>query len=134
MIVADIDDNVPSIEVEHNIRPRRANAGAGVERIQMDFHGKGYGAKREFNFLTNGDTKQTNSEHNIQDTYMQMACNVIFTQMNANKGIKKYGEPAVAAMIKEPVVVPIDANTITNLEKSRALEAVNLIMKWSYQR
>ena len=38
-----------------NTRPRRVNAGAGVERIHMDFVGKGYGAKREFNFVTNGE-------------------------------------------------------------------------------
>ena len=41
-------------EVATNTRPRQTNAGAGVERIQMDFSGKGYGAKREFNFVLNG--------------------------------------------------------------------------------
>ena len=43
VIVADIDDDgdiIPS-----NVGPRRINAGADVERIQMDFSGKGYGAR-----------------------------------------------------------------------------------------
>ena len=64
---------------------------------------------------------------------------VIFTQMNANAGFKKYGPRAIAAMIKEytqlnegavpgkPVVAPVDASSLTNLEKSQALQAVNLI-------
>ena len=48
VIVADVDD-VPVA----NSRPRRANVGAGVERLQMEFQGKGYQAKREYNFTTN---------------------------------------------------------------------------------
>ena len=42
-IVAELDDQR---EGEVASRPRRTNAGAGVERIQMDFTGKYYGAKR----------------------------------------------------------------------------------------
>ena len=61
------------------------------------------------------------------------------TQMPAKKGIKLFGEKAIAAMIKEfeqldegafpgkPVVKPIDPNTLTREEKYKAMEAVNLI-------
>ena len=64
---------------------------------------------------------------------------MIFTQMSANVGFKKYGQPAVAAIIKEftqlnegavpgkPVVRPIDAATLSPIEKKKALPAVNLI-------
>ena len=67
----------------------------------MDFHGKGYGAKREFNFVTNGKIEKAQKGDTKQRTYMQIACDVIFTQMSATVGFKKYGQPAVAAMIKE---------------------------------
>ena len=74
-----------------------------------------------------------------QRTYMQMATDIIFTQMSANKGFKKYGQPAIAAIIKEftqlnngavpgkPVVKPVNVSTLTPLEKHKALPAVNLI-------
>ena len=75
---------------------------------------------------------------------MKMVRNVIFTQMSANAGFKKYGEAVVAAMVKEftqlnegavpgkPVVVPIDATTLTDSEKKKALPAVNSIKeKWN---
>jgi hypothetical protein len=98
-LVVNIDDNVDAIP--SNDRPRRSNAGAGIERIQMDFSGKGYGAKREFNFITNGiNTKCKVKEHDTI-SLMKIACDVIFTQMSVNAGIKKHGEAAVAAMIKK---------------------------------
>ena len=34
-------------------------------------------------------------------TYMSLANDVMFTQMSAKKGIKKFGELAVASMFKE---------------------------------
>jgi hypothetical protein len=59
-----------------------------------------------------------------------------FTQMSAKKGIRTYGERAVAAMLKEykqlhdmAVFGPQPHNSLTNQEKSRALRAVNLITK-----
>ena len=45
VIIADIDDDSGQADPIECSRPRRANAGTGVERLQMDFHGKGYGAK-----------------------------------------------------------------------------------------
>ena len=43
VVVANIDDHEPEQSATQT-RPRRTNAGAGVERIQMEFTGKGYGA------------------------------------------------------------------------------------------
>ena len=36
-----------------------------------------------------------------QHNYMAVATNVMFTQISAHKGIKMFGERAVAALIKE---------------------------------
>ena len=58
---------------------------------------------------------------------MKIVYDVIFTQMTANAGFKKVGEPVIAAVIKEftqlsegavpckPVVIPTDASTLTDL-------------------
>ena len=111
----------------------------------MNFHGKGYQAKREYNLITNSASKETNGEvSDSADTYMKLACEVVFTQMTAKKGFKQFGAKAVAAMVKEftqlnegavpgkPVVVPTDASTLTDTEKKKALRAVNLIKeKWN---
>ena len=138
-VVANIDDEEEPGQSVAQSRPRRLNAGAGVERLQMDFTGKGYDARREFNFVTNGKNNKISQEAMSQHTYMQMATDVIFTQMSAREGIKKHGQAAIAAMIKEftqlndgavpgkPVVKPIDVSSLTHLEKSKALPAVNLI-------
>ena len=56
--VATLDD--VDVAVAGNTRPKQANVGAGVDRIQMDLSGKGYGAKRQFNFVTNGEIVSQN--------------------------------------------------------------------------
>ena len=148
-MVATLDnDEVTHNEYTHD-RPRRANAGTGVERLQMDTHGKEYGTMREFNLLHNDASG--NKNYAGQNAMMQTACDIIFTQMSvepklkkyaqmsAKRGFKVFGQAAVAAIIKEfsqlndgavpgkPVVVPIDVTTITSKEKEKALSAVNLI-------
>ena len=60
-------------------RPRRVNAGTGVERLRMGFSGKGYGANREFKFVMNGKKQKIKTDSDTHYTYMQIACNVIFT-------------------------------------------------------
>ena len=78
---------------------------------------------------------------------MNVAANYLFTQttdhaqMSAKAGIKKFGAKAITAMLNEykqlnigpvpgkPVFGCIDPSKITNDEKRRALEAVNLIIK-----
>ena len=147
-VVADLDD-LP--ERESNSRPRRENAGAGVDRLQMAFAGKGYSSKREFNLVTNGKIGKPIECNDEAKTFMDLACNIIFaqvadsndpqrySQMTAKAGFKKFGQEAVAAMIKEftqlnegavpgkPVVIPTDVKSLTALERKKALRAVNLI-------
>ena len=77
-IIANIDDEDEPEQSVAQSRPRRSNAGAGVERMQMDFAGKGYGARREFNFSTNGKINKI-SQDVSQHTYMQIATDTIFT-------------------------------------------------------
>jgi len=73
----------PRVETEYNkSRPQRQNAGAGVVRLSPRFGVKSY-KSRSVNFHINRTT------------------GVSFTQMSAKRGIKKFGERAVAAMIKE---------------------------------
>ena len=68
---------------------------------------------------------------------MDFTVGVVFNQMLAVQGIKKHGEKAMAAMFKElkqldvgamdgkPVIAPINARSLTTIEKEQALEAVN---------
>ena len=54
VVIAELDDQT---EREGYSRPRRKNAGAVVDRMQMGFDGKVYGIKRtkmQCNFVTNG--------------------------------------------------------------------------------
>ena len=104
-----------------NNRPRRSNAGSGVERLEVGFGGKEYVSCQRKQML------------------MKKVTNVVLTQMSAHQGFKKHGERAIAASFKElaqldkgavdgkPVVAPINPDTLTNDDKKKALEAVNLI-------
>jgi hypothetical protein len=47
------------------------------------------------------DAKQTSVKEDIARTLFKTAVDICFTQMSASKGIKEYGEQAIAAMIKE---------------------------------
>ena len=117
-------------------RPRRTNAGQGIDRLEMSFDGKLYTHRKHRQFLM---TKEKYDINKDMDTYYSLACDVMFTQMNAKKGIKLFGERAVAAMFKEykqldkgpmpgkPVFGPISYESLTNQEIREALEAVNLI-------
>ena len=69
----------------------------------------------------------------------EKALHVIFTQISAQKGIKMFGEKAIAAMFKEliqlndgvspgkPMIVPISLESLSDKDKEGALDAVNLI-------
>ena len=73
------------------------------------------------------------------DEIYSKAVHVMFTQMFVQKGMKLFGEKAVAAMFKElkqlsdgvvpgkPVVEPIPFEHLNDEDKREALEAVNLI-------
>ena len=95
---------------------------------------------------TSNDSSDTTSEPSmegtqlfqVQDSY-EKAVHVMFTQMSAQKGIKLFGQKAIAAMMKElkqlnngvipgnPVIQPIPFEKLTQKDKKEALEAVNII-------
>ena len=117
-------------------RPRRANAGAGVDRLDVSVTGKYYTSRRKhLNFLMKH--KQNDPAH--VTSYFSAAVNACFTQMSARAGFKKFGQRAIAAMFKEfqqldkgaapgkPVFGVIDPDKLTLQQKLSALEAVNLI-------
>jgi hypothetical protein len=127
-------------------RPRRAAAGAGVERLEMSFGGKEYASINQHQFLMKG---VENAGEDVKPmgkiSYHRIAVDACFaqvarySQMTAKTGIKHFGERAIAAMFKEfkqlnegavpgkPVFGKQDATELTYEEKKRALEAVNLI-------
>lgn len=123
-------------EENYNTRPRRTNAGTGVDRLQMSFDGKAYTHEKERQFLIVDEDYNKDKDMN---TYYSIACDVMFTQMSAKKGIKMFGERAIAALLKEynqmdkapmpgkPVFGAVDYHTLSVQEKKEALEAVNLI-------
>ena len=78
--------------------------------------------------------------HNVKtNNFRAIVTNVMSTQMSAKKGIKMFGERAIAALVKEfkqlvegavpgkPVIRPINPESLSVEEKMRAMEAVNFI-------
>ena len=116
-----MEDNTDNQTTNVNQRPKRKNAGAGVERLEMDLGGREYASVQHKQFL------------------LKKFLHVLLTQMSANEGIKRFGEKAVAAMIKElnqlndgvtegkPVVCAEYPDALSRQEKVVALEAINLI-------
>ena len=74
-----------------NTRPIRSNVRKGVEQLEMKFGGKTYNTQL---------TTSTGIFFKMHDKH-KLAVDVKFTQMMANKGIKKHGEREVAAMNKK---------------------------------
>ena len=75
-----------------------------------------------------------------EQSFFSKCVNICFSQqMSAYKGIKEFGERAIEAMFKElvqldqgavhgkPVVTEIDPDMLSDEEKGRALDAVNII-------
>ena len=134
----------------------RANKGM-INRMVMDHGGKDYRSytSKQLTQIQQFKKDQRKTRRALTITLMQrvrksknsplqlfqVAIKSIFlsAQMNARKGIKQFGERAVAAMIKEfeqldqgafpgkPVVMPVDAGSLTPKELEMAMEAVNLI-------
>ena len=153
------DANEENMCTENNDRPRRVNAGSGVDRLEMKFGGKTYDeAKSQFtqkkqSLAMKRWSNRKRLRHAVQllrrarcknDTttaneWMNIAIKVMFTQMSAKRGIKLFGEEAIAAIYKEykqldegakkgnPVVSPTPSDTLTDEDKRQALDAVNLI-------
>jgi len=77
-----------------NKRARRVKKGLGAERLQIDFLGKSDGSYLHVQLFM----KQIKREEG--NNLCNLAVNVTFTQMSAIKGIKIFGEEAMAATIK----------------------------------
>ena len=72
------------------------------------------------------------ASQNSLEGFLKKCVDVAFTQMNAKKGFKKYGEVAVSAIIKEfqqlvhgafpgkKVVDGVDPETLTSDEKNKS--------------
>ena len=82
-------------------RSIRSNRGAGVERLRMDFLGKGYSKEKAVQFLQQSSPSVNGDNEVVSKDAMRLAIGVVFTQMLAKKGFKSIGEAAVAAMFKE---------------------------------
>ena len=75
----------------------------------MDFTEKRYGSKREFSLVTNSKLGKPVEPNDEVKTFIDLACNVVFTQvadsnnpqryseMSIKAGIKKFGQEAIAA-------------------------------------
>ena len=73
------------------------------------------------------------------DTYQSLSHKVMFTQMNAKKGIKLFGEREIASMFKgykrladghmlgKLVVEPFNPDVLNPLNKKKTLEDINLM-------
>ena len=83
----------------NNMRPRRANAGKGVTRLELSMRGKSHQDTR-VHFTQKGTTKG-GGKHEWFAKLKDIAVNACFTQMSARKGIEQFGKLAVTAMLKE---------------------------------
>jgi hypothetical protein len=143
----EVRENAPTESNNANNRPRRQNAGAGVERLEMSHGTKEYASISNKQFLTVKGKIIGARERGAKESFMSLAADVLFaqvgefSQMTAKAGIKKFGDKAVAAMLQEfkqlnegavpgkPVFGTVNPSTLSWEEKKRALEAVNLIKK-----
>jgi hypothetical protein len=128
-------------------RPKRTNAGTGVERLELGHGTKEYASVKHKQFLTVKGYRAGARERGDRESFMSLATDVLFaqvgefSQMTAKAGIKKFGEKAIAAMLQEfrqlnegevpgkLVFGTVNPMTLSREEKRRALEAVNLRKK-----
>ena len=118
-------------------RSTRANRALGVNRLTMHSTGKKYRSQQSLQYLMKKQLKKSKMDPKLVD----IACKVMFVQMSARKGIKMFGEEAVAALMKEysqldqgamkgkPVICPINPDQLSMEQKKRAMNVVNLIQK-----
>ena len=152
-----IEQNVDDVNTEEEVNVRRSTRegrGEGVTRYIPDIGGKTYFDQRKAHHQLLQRHRLMRTKRHVLLTmlknkvkrinnvnFFQIAIQSIFlsAQMSARKGIREFGERAVAAMVKEfrqldqgafpgkPVVEPIDPSTLTAQEIKEALEAVSLI-------
>ena len=143
------------LDAEHNrTRPRRENAGTGVERLEMSFKGKSYKrrkviARQHKQFLLKAIREMKEKECNsdiFEKHDLNKMIGITFAQAQmkhkdipASKAFKVIGEKAIAAIVKEfkqlndgampgkPVIGEVNPDKLTDEEKLKALSAVNLV-------
>ena len=133
-----IFDDIDEDAREHNARPVRKNAGTGVNRLEPTMSGKTHDdTKKQVQFLMKEQEKHDVNKNVDVEAGMRSDTRVMFTQMGASKGIKLFGERAIAAIVKElkqleygpmprkKFVEAIDPDTLSLLQKKRELNAIN---------
>ena len=135
-----------------NTRPKRSNAGTGVERLKPSLRGKTYGTQllniqkrleTDKKYLRQLRTISVNAVFaqvvKEELTAEQQRTNTVpggsgSKQMSAKRGIKLFGQAAIDALYKEykqffdlDVFEGIDPNTLTEEQKQRALDTINTI-------
>ena len=105
-----------------NTRPRRANSGKSVERLEVKFGGKKY----DIQFTRTGK-KKINFMHDMH----KLAVDVTFIQMISKKVTKKHRKRALATMYKEytqledmNLMVALDPDSLTISHKKESLWAI----------
>ena len=100
-VIAQVVDKIEEDITKNTGRPKQINAGAGVNRLQMNVDGKTYKTAKYVTLLTtNGETVKKKIKHK-RNKYMDIANKVMFTKISAKAGIKKFGETLIVAMFKE---------------------------------
>ena len=149
-----VSSSTESLPAQLNQRPRRMNAGAGREILEPTMGGKEHFSYRKKMFLQQQKQsimtrrnrillmmKGVRQKSNHPTSFFQMAVKTVFlsAQMSGEKGLKKFGQHAIAAIIKEctqldkgafpgkPVVEPIHSHELTKDERNRAMSAVVII-------
>ena len=117
------NDNGEEGEISQEEDLRRATRTTRGHRVFLEPTNEGKSHGEKSNFMQYGDKNHQ---------YFHMAVGIAFTQMQEHVGIKKHGNRAIEAMMKEfkqldkgavpgkPVVEGIDPNLLTNDEKQRA--------------
>jgi hypothetical protein len=116
----------PQQEPRSDGRPSRSHDATTRTHYVPGFTGQSY----EMQFLS----VPAHQQAEWTDDCYRIAVNVMFTQMTATKGIKMFGEKAIAVMFKEynqlndmTVFGRTDPDALTSSQKKGALRAVNLI-------
>ena len=135
-----ISDTNSTADTNHELRrTSRKNAGVPPLRLKMALRGKQYKMERQKKQSLQFLMKKHMEKQDVCPDLFNIATKVMFTQMTAKEGIKKFGERAIAALFKEynqldkgaregqPVLAPINPDTLTTTQKRQALYAVNLI-------
>ena len=67
--------------------------------MQMDFDGKIYGAKTQFNFVNNGKVDDTSNHVDRTKAFMEVSCEVIFVQVEDLTNPNRHNQMTTKAVI-----------------------------------